>query len=320
MKLHLLGGGAAVLLLASACSSASPSDGGPSPPAPAPSAEPPATGDPPEDTPDPRLAGRPYDVHVPKGYDGTSPAPLVLAFHGYGDGDDGKLLEKYFRLTPVSDAHGFLYVTPNGTKDSGGERFWNGTDACCDFDKKKPDDVGYVRALVADVAKHHKVDAKRIYAVGLSGGGFFVHRLACEASDVFAGIISVSGATWADDSKCAPKDGVSIVELHGDGDDTVEYAGGELDYLGTKAKYPSAKDTVAHWARHDGCSGALVSSGAGLDLVTNLAGAETAVERYEGCTKGAVELWTVKGGVHAPAFGPSFAPALWSFFEAHPKP
>ena len=100
----------------------------------------------------------------------------------------------------------------------------------------------------------------------------------------------------------------------------MKYAGGELDYLGSKAKYPSAKDTVAHWAKHDGCTGALAAGGAPLDLVTNLPGAETSVERYEACAKGSVELWTVKGGVHAPAFGPTFAPALWSFFEAHAKP
>ena len=271
-----------------------------------------------DETPDPRLAGRPYDVHVPKGYDASKPTALVLAFHGYGDGDNGALLEKYFKLTKVSDASSFLYVTPNGTKDAADEQFWNGTDACCDFDKKGTDDVGYIRALVADVGKHYTLDAKRVYAVGLSGGGFFVHRLACEASDVFAAVISVSGATWADDTKCQPKEGISIVELHGDADDTVLYAGGTLDNGTSSAKYPSAKETVAHWAAHDGCAGALVSAGADVDLVLPT-GTDTTVEHYDGCAKGAVELWTVKGGVHAPPFGPTFGPALWTFFAAHPK-
>lgn len=271
-----------------------------------------------DDLPDPRLAGRPYDVHVPKSYDASKPSALVLAFHGYGDGDTGPLLEKYFELTKVSDGSNFLYVTPNGTKDAAGEQFWNGTDACCDFDKKGTDDVGYVRALVADVGKHYALDAKRVYAVGLSGGAFFVHRLACEASDVFAAVISVSGATWADDAKCQPKEGVSVVELHGDADDTVLYAGGALDFGTSSAKYPSAKETVAHWAAHDGCTGALVSAGADVDLVLPT-GTDTTVEHYDGCARGAVELWTVRGGVHAPPFGPTFGPALWTFFAAHPK-
>jgi polyhydroxybutyrate depolymerase len=246
----LLLAAALAVALASACSSSS-SPATTVPDAAAPVGDVDAGPDTADEVPDPRLAGRPYDVHVPKGYDAAKPTALVLAFHGYGDGDNGPLLEKYFKLTKVSDASNFLYVTPNGTKDGADQQFWNGTDACCDFDKKNPDDVGYIRALVADVAKHYTLDAKRVYAVGLSGGALFVHRLACDAPDLFAAVISVSGATWADDTKCQPKEGISVVELHGDSDDTVLYAGGELQ--GTK--YPSAKDTVAHWAAHDAFPG-----------------------------------------------------------------
>lgn len=269
--------------------------------------------------PDPRLAGRPYKVYVPPGLDGASPAPLVLAFHGYGSDDDGATLEKFFKLKPVADAHGFLYVTPDGTKDASGQRFWNGTDACCDFDSKKPDDVGYVRALVTDVAKSHAVDPKRVYAVGLSGGGFFVHRLACDAADVFAAVVSMSGATYADASKCAPTAPVAVVELHGEKDDVVLYDGGTLDMLDVHAKYPSAKETVAHWAAYDGCAGSLEETGTTLDLFT-LPGAETRVARYGGCRGGGAELWTVTDGPHAPLMNAGFGAAIWSFFAAHPKP
>ena len=110
-----------------------------------------------------------------------------------------------------------------------------------------------------------------------------------------------------------------MAQLHGDKDDVVVYAGGTLDNGASKVKCPSAKETVAHWAGHDGCTGALVSAGPDLHLLTSATASETAVEHYEGCAKGAVELWTVKGGVHAPPFGPAFGTALWSFFEAHPK-
>src|SRR4051812_6103907 len=182
MRFSLLGAALAIATLGLACSSSTSSVASPGPDA-APPGDPDAGADAAEDVPDPRLANRPYDVHVPKGYDAAKPIPLVLAFHGYGDGDTGPILEKYFKLTKVSDASTFLYVTPNGTKDSADQQFWNGTDACCDFDKKNPDDVGYIRALVADVAKHYTLDAKRVYAVGLSGGGVFVHRLACDAPD-----------------------------------------------------------------------------------------------------------------------------------------
>jgi polyhydroxybutyrate depolymerase len=274
-------------------------------------AEPPA---PEPEQPDPRLAGRPYVVHVPAGLDENTAVPLVFAFHGYGDGDNGKQLEKFFKLTPVADEQKFLYITPEGTKDKAGEQFWNGTDACCAFDGNPPDDVGYIRAVVDDVAKKHKLDRKRVFAVGLSAGGFFAHRLACDAADVFAAIVSMSGATFEDKQRCAPKDGVAVVELHGEKDDVVKVEGGELYAV----KYPSAQNTVAHWAGYNGCTGTLADSGQTLDLFT-LPGAETTVARYQGCARGAVELWTVKNGSHAPMMGPSFGKSIWSFFAAHPK-
>jgi polyhydroxybutyrate depolymerase len=301
-----------------ACSS---SGGSASPPAPtvdaAASDEPDAGSD--ADAPDPRLDGRPYDVLVPKGYDASKPAPLVLAFHGYGDGDNGALLEKYFRIAPVANAETFLYVTPNGTKDKHGQQFWNGTNVCCDFELTKPDDVGYIRALVADVQKKYAVDPKRIYAVGLSGGGVFVHRLACDAADVFAAVISVSGTTWKDPYKCKPSEGIAIAEIHGDKDDTILYEGGITEYYKVKAEYPGAVEGMSHWATYLQCKPALAPAGT-IDLVANVDGAETKIERYDGCARGTAELWTVQGGVHAPLFGAGFTQTLWGFLKAHPKP
>ena len=60
---------------------------------------------------------------------------------------------------------------------------------------------------------------------------------------------------------------------------------------------------------------------ANLDLVANLEGAETTVERYSGCeANGAAELWTIIGGGHSVAFTPTFAEAAWAFLDAHAKP
>lgn len=275
-----------------------------------------AVTEPPPSPTDPLVVARPYDLHVPSGL--TGPAPLVLAFHGYGDGDDGAKLEKFFKLRVVADEHKFLYVAPDGSKDKVGERFWNGTDACCDLFGAKVDDVAYVRALVTDVAKHHQVDPKRVYAVGLSGGAFFVHRLACDAADVFAGVISMSGAGWVFPSKCKPSEGVALVELHGEKDDVVKWRGSENMPSALAAEYPSVEDTIGQWAKHNGCSGALVESGK-VDLFT-MPGEETKVSRYGTCQRGALELWTIVDGPHAPLMNKGFGAAVWGFFAAHPKP
>ncbi len=301
------------LLASTACTTAATPPGATVLPVDAPAPTEPA---PVEETPDPRLAGRPYTVHVPKNA-GSEPLPLLLAFHGYGSDDDGETLEHFFDFQSVADTEGFLYVTPDGTKDTRGQRFWNGTDACCDFDDQRPDDVGYVRAIVADVAKHHALDPKRVFAFGLSGGGFFVHRLACDAADVFAGVVSMSGATWGRATKCKPAEPVAVAEIHGEADDLVPYEGGSF-YAGSPT-FPSAKETVARWARHDGCEDALTETSERHDLFPGLGGAETRVARHA-CTRGAAELWTVTKGGHAPAIGAAFAATTWRFLAAHPKP
>jgi polyhydroxybutyrate depolymerase len=108
-----------------------------------------------------------------------------------------------------------------------------------------------------------------------------------------------------------------VLELHGDADPTVLYAGG-LD--GTIA-YPGAVETVSDWADKNGCGATLDESGAPRDLDSSLPGAETKVGTFAGCPPGGdVELWTIQGGGHTPNFGADFPSVIWSYFESHAKP
>lgn len=261
------------------------------------------------------IAARPFDVIVPPSYDAKSSAPLLIGLHGYGDGDDGTAFENYFMLGPVAAQNGALYIHPDGVKDKDGLRTWNGTDACCDFTKLGTDDVAYLRSVVGDTVRKYNVDRRRIFVVGLSAGGVMAHRLACDAADIFSGVVSVSGTTWKDGSKCAPKGQVSIAEIHGEKDTTVKYGGG----VSEGATYPSAQDTVGLWATLNACTGALEEKER-LDIDTTLAGAETRRDAYGGCPRGAVELWTVEKGPHAPHLGNAFQSAVWDFLAKHPKP
>jgi polyhydroxybutyrate depolymerase len=76
---------------------------------------------------------------------------------------------------------------------------------------------------------------------------------------------------------------------------------------------------VATWAQKNGCEATLADTGEKLDLETILAGAETRVER-QACTSGAVELWTIVGGTHIPAFGADWAARIYGFLASHPTP
>lgn len=267
---------------------------------------------------DPLIAARPFDYQVPPGYSPAQPTPFVILLHGYGA--NGFLQDSYFHLGELAAQQGFLYAFPDGTADSGGHLFWNATDACCNLDHKDVDDVAYVKAIIRDARARYNVDPKRIYLVGHSNGGFLAHRMACEAADQLAAIVSLAGMTWNDATRCQPHSAVSVLQVHGDADDIIHYTGGLFAPNHDLAVYPSASDTVAQWAQLNHCTGPRAATGMPLDIDIGLPGSETTVERYAGCPQGAVELWTIAGGGHTPRLAPAWPALIYGFLAAHAKP
>jgi polyhydroxybutyrate depolymerase len=267
--------------------------------------------------PDPLVLARPFGLVVPAGYTGATPVPLVVLLHGYTATAASQ--DAYFRLSQLAQERTFLLALPNGTVDERGQQFWNATDACCGFGKTV-DDVAYLTAVIDDVKARYAVDPKRVFLVGHSNGGFMSHRLACDRASRIAGIVSLAGAAWADPSRCSPSEPVSVLQVHGSLDAIIRYDGGSVG-IGAPP-YPAAVDTVGAWAVKNGCTGAALAPVAGnLDLVGDLPLAETERAAFGGCPPGgAAELWTIRGGGHLPAFNASWAPALYDWLLAHPKP
>ena len=167
---------------------------------------------------------------MPASYDASTPAPLVVMFHGYGA--TGAQNEAYLTFAATSDAHGFLYAYGNGSIDEAGKQFWNATDACCNFWDSSVDDDAYFDAIVADVSAKYSVDPKRVYVIGHSNGAFISHRLACDRAGEVAAIVSLEGAQWLDPSDCAPSQPVAVAEIHGTADTTILFDGGTSTYTG----------------------------------------------------------------------------------------
>ncbi len=258
-------------------------------------------------------ADRPYGLKVPSGYDGQHPVPLVVLLHGYGS--NGSAQNTYFRLGDEADRSGFLLASPDGTRDYLGNRFWNATDACCDFYLRGVDDVAYLDAVLDDVGARYRVDPARVFLVGHSNGAFMAHRYACDRPGRVAAIVTLAGMQWKDARHCGASSPVSVLHVHGRRDGTIDYEGGSTP----KGPYPGAVETVGTWAAKDGCPGSLVPTDRRIDLDRMVAGAETTVQRYEGCTGADVELWTIEDGGHIPAFNGNWAPSIWEFMAAHPK-
>lgn len=260
-------------------------------------------------------ADRPYDVFVPSGYDPATPTPLVLLLHGYTG--SGESQESYFQFEPLAESRGFLYVHPDGTADGSGAQFWNATDACCAFGTNPPDDAAYLMAIIDQVSAEYSVDPKAIFLAGHSNGGFMSYRMACEHADTIAGIASLAGATFADPADCNPSEPISVLQVHGTNDETISYAGGAI--IGTA--YPSAQETVAFWATHNGCDGAPMITPDVLDLDGSIEGSESDTQVFGGCEQGAqVELWTIDDGRHVPPVTEAFSAGVVDFLLAHPKP
>ena len=260
------------------------------------------------------IAARPYASKVPAKYDPKVPTPLLILLHGYTA--SGALQDSYFGLSGIVDAKGFLYAYPDGTVDQSGKRFWEGTDACCDFFHTGVDDVAYLNAIIDDMSAHYNVDPKRIFLVGHSNGGFMAHRMACDKASRIAAIVALAGDNWNDPAKCQPSEAVAVLQVHGDADTTISYNGGQL----VGVTYPAAHDSVGTWVTSNGC-GAMPTVGAPLDIDSVLPGNETMVARYTGCKPGgAAELWTIHGGGHVPSLQKSWPGMIYDWLAAHPKP
>ena len=233
---------------------------------------------------------RSYLLSTPARVDVDAPLPLLLVIHGAG-GNAAKA-EKATGLTGLANAEGFIVAYPNGTQaaEVEGEFSWNAGACCARPVRDDIDDVKFVMAAIADISAHQPVDPSRIYVSGFSNGGMLSYRLACERPGFFAGVAVVAGALNVPD--CAA-DATSVLMIHGTGDVTVPYDGGNTNEK-TAARFgqwtnASFADAVTYWSTADGCGSAPFSLVDGA--VTRLT--------YDGCADGVkLEVVTIADGGH----------------------
>jgi polyhydroxybutyrate depolymerase len=263
---------------------------------------------------------RSYLVYLPASTDLSRPVPLVFVFHG-GTGN-ARSAVRMSGMNAVADAGGFVAVYPNGTGRLRGDRLltWNGGDCCGYAQQKDVDDVGFVRAVIADLESLLPLDADRVYATGMSNGAILSHRLGCEAADVFAAIAPVAGTL--NFAPCAPSRPVSVIEFHGTADRHILYEGGNGPDALVDTDFASVRESVDFWVETDGC--AADPQTARAEGVRH--------DTWTGCRVGSsVELYTIEGGGHAWPGGAAgrrradspgdlqASQLIWEFFAAHPR-
>ena len=265
---------------------------------------------------------RTYVVHAPKGRDPKSPLPVVLALHGATM--NGPMMAWFSGLNRKADEAGFLAVYPNGT-GTHTSFFWNGGNGPAA--QNNVDDVAFIDALLDELSRTYTVDARRVYATGMSNGAIMAYRLAAELSDRIAAVAPVAGSL--SDETCQPKRPVPILHFHGTKDEFIPFTGGKgaKSIFGTD--YPPVVDSIRAWVVANGCD-----ETPKIDVLADGDGMRVTRSTYGGGRDGAeVALVVIEGGGHtwpgrrstAAILGRSTRTVsandlMWNFFRKHPMP
>jgi polyhydroxybutyrate depolymerase len=265
---------------------------------------------------------RSYILYVPNSVQQGQPVPLIFVFHG-GTGNAESAV-RMSGFNAVADRNGFIVAYPNGTGRLSNDLLltWNGGDCCGYAQEKNVDDVGFVRAIVADLKTQTNIDPKRVYATGMSNGGILSQRLACEAADLFAAVAPVAGTL--NFSPCHPSHPISVIEFHGTGDQHIPYDGGFGPQSLVDVDFKSVKDSIGFWTSFNGCNSQPQTES--FEDIRH--------ETWTGCADStSVELYTIIGGGHSwpggqggwagsdpPTTTISASQLIWEFFAAHPRP
>lgn len=186
---------------------------------------------------------RTYQVHVPAGLE--QPAGLVINLHGAGQtGAEQAALTNY---NAVADAHGFVVAYPDGIDMS-----WADGRGASVPDRQGVDDVGFLSALTERLVHDYGIPPGRVFATGLSAGGFMAQRLGCQRADLFAAIAPVAGSLGAV-YPCGPSQPVSVFEVHGTADPTVPFNGGTMLGRGGYSDIVAPPAMAQRWRDIDGC-------------------------------------------------------------------
>lgn len=149
-----------------------------------------------------QLGERSYHVKEPDDWDGTSPLPVLLHFHGWMR--QGTLIVKHGRISGATRRRGVLLLAPNGNGKT-----W-------DFWDSDTDDVAFAAAVIEDAARRYPIDRSRIYVSGYSYGSAMAWRYACENGNGVAALLAVSGSIrQTEDCPQAPRE---VRHVHGTSD------------------------------------------------------------------------------------------------------
>jgi polyhydroxybutyrate depolymerase len=248
-------------------------------------------------------AGRQRTTRIYPAYRRTAAASLIFVLHGGGGSASSMELLTRGAFNRIADREGAVVVYPEGVG-----RHWNdGRDLPETAARDNVDDVGFILALIEELARQYGLDRGRIFSTGISNGGFMSMRLACDAAETFAAVAPVTAVLSENlGARCAPSRPVAIMIINGTEDPLVPWAGGTVKVLGvSRGAVWSAERTFERWLELDGCSR---HRGEGARTDNDPADKTAVVVHLERC-RGDVEvrLYEIEGGGHTWPGGVAYA-------------
>ncbi len=268
---------------------------------------------------------RTYMVRLPKDYDHAKKYPVMILLHGMNQ--QASDMEGLTRFNELADKADIIAVYPSalhgrwnvgvrapqrqpmqqspmgrggrhggfGFPGMGGYPYPSGNQGQRRGEEQnqtpQADDIEFLNRMLDKMAEKYSVDATRIYATGLSEGGFMAIKVGCSMADRIAGIAPV-GAAMPKTMVCLPSRPLSIVMINGTSDPVVPHDGGTEHNL--QLPVVSVSDSAKAWARIDRCAEKPTQNKLPAH---EKGGMETKVETYDGCQEDAqVVSYVVKGG------------------------
>lgn len=229
---------------------------------------------------------RQYFLYVPESYTGNDPVPLIFNFHGYTQYADNYILHSDFR--PIADTAKFILVYPQGTLFNG-LTHWNVSGNWTQG--STVDDVGFTEAMIDTLTSEYNIDISRIYAAGLSNGGYMSFHLACQLNDKFAAIASVAATMIPTTfNTCNPQHPTPILQIHGTNDPLVPYNGNSISV--------SVDDVLQYWVNYNNCNTNPITTNLPHNPVTTNGSTAQHIVYDDGDNHVRVEHFKIIGGGH----------------------
>jgi len=239
---------------------------------------------------------RDYLVYVPDTYRGDEPVALVFTLHGAGSNKEEQLA--YSAFGPLADEDGTIVVAPDATGDP---RRWSPYGAEPSVSLGGVDgvnDLDFFAELLDEIEGSFCIDPARVYATGMSSGGFMSAAIACEYSDRVAAIAPVTATVYAEGA-CGGAAPTPYVYFHGTADPVVPFLGPVPGPNGEPG--PGAAEVSSQaWADHNGCDPEPTDERIGTEVIHR---------SWSGCDA-PTDLYIVEGGGHTWPGGLVDLPAL----------